>query len=109
MLRLIVIDEAHSIAQDGRNFWPEFQSAVKNLKVLYDNQPTKCNCIAMSATFRQLDQAVITGLIKQAPDQVIWLELSCQGIQFDVVVSGSPSSSIWSVSLDALGLLANLK
>jgi hypothetical protein len=101
MLRLIIINEAHFIAQDGCHFWPEFQSAIKNLKVLYDNQPTKCNCIAMSATFRQLDQAVITGLLERASDQVIWLELSCRGIKFDVVISGSPSLSITrSVSLD---------
>jgi hypothetical protein len=52
MLRLIVINEAHSVALDG---WPEFHFVVKILKVLYDNQPTKCNCIAMFATFRQSD------------------------------------------------------
>jgi superfamily II DNA helicase RecQ len=101
ILWLIVINEAHFIAQDGCNFWPEFHLVVKNLKVLYDNQPTKCNCIAMLATFRQLDQAVIMGLLKRALDQVIWLELSRRGIQFDVVVSGSPSLLITqSVSLD---------
>ncbi len=55
----------------------------------------------MLATFRQLDQAVITGLLKQAPNHVIWLELSRWGIQFDVIISSSPSSSITrSVSQD---------
>jgi superfamily II DNA helicase RecQ len=62
MIRLIVIDEAHAVAHDGRDFRPEFRSAVKTLKMLYDNQPTKCNCMAMSATFRKSDQDAITKL-----------------------------------------------
>ncbi len=31
LIRLIVIDEAHTVAQDGRDFRPEFKSAVSVL------------------------------------------------------------------------------
>jgi superfamily II DNA helicase RecQ len=33
MFWLIVINEAHSVAQNGRDFWPEFQLAVTTLKM----------------------------------------------------------------------------
>jgi hypothetical protein len=62
--------------------------------MLYDNQPNKCSRIAMSATFRKLDQDVITKIYEQAPDKIIWLKLSWQGIIFNVIISGNPSSSI---------------
>ena len=38
----------------------------------------------MSTTFRKCDQDVITTLFGRAPDKVMWLELSCRGIHFDV-------------------------
>ncbi len=84
------------MAQDGRHFCPEFQSAITNLKDLYLTQPLKCNIIAISATFRQSDQDIIINLLGRFPDKVIWLELLRQGIRFDVIVSGSPSLSITS-------------
>jgi hypothetical protein len=48
----------------------------------------------MSATFRQSDQDIISNLFGQTPDKIMWLELSWQGIHFDVIISGSPSTSI---------------
>jgi hypothetical protein len=48
----------------------------------------------MSATFRQSDQDVISNLFGQTPDKSMWLELSWQEIYFDVIISGSPSTSI---------------
>jgi superfamily II DNA helicase RecQ len=94
LIWLIVVDEAHSVAQDNRNFCPDFQFAVMTLQVLYNNQHTMCNWIAISATFWHADQDVSSGLLGQAPDKVNWLKLSRQGIHFDVVVSGNPFASI---------------
>jgi hypothetical protein len=48
----------------------------------------------MSATFRQSNQDIISNLFGQTPDKIMWLELSWQGIHFDVIISGSPSTSI---------------
>ncbi len=94
MIWLIVIDEAHTIAQDGHSFRLEFLLAVHSLKGIYNNQQTKCNRIAMSETFRQSDQDIISNLFGKTPGKIMWLELSWHGIHFDVVISGSPSSSI---------------
>ncbi len=96
LIQLICIDEAHSVAQDGRNFRPEFRSAVKTLRSIYDTQTTKCNRIAMSATFHQCDQDVIADLFGRPPDKVMWLELSCRGIHFDAIISGNPLSAVTS-------------
>jgi len=92
--RLIVIDEAHSVAQDGRDFCPEFKSAVVTLRKINDNSPTPCNFLAMSATFLQEDQDKISTLWTRPPDRVIWRELSRRGIAFDIVISGGPTLSI---------------
>ena len=94
LIRLIVVDEAHSVAQDGRDFRPEFRTAVSALRKIYDNSPTPINFLAMSATFRRDDQDVISRLWTRPPDKVIWLELSRRGIGLDVVISGNPTSSI---------------
>ncbi len=48
----------------------------------------------MSDTFWQEDQDVTTSLYSWSLDQVIWLELSCCKITFDVLVSGNLSSLI---------------
>ena len=98
LIRLICIDEAHTVAQDGRNFRPEFCSVVTTLRNLYEVQQTKCNRIAMSATFRNCDQDVITMLFGRPPDKVMWLELSRRGIHFDVIVSGNPIGGVTSSS-----------
>ena len=47
LIRLICIDEAHTVAQDGRNFRPEFRSAATTLRNIYEVQKTKCNRIAL--------------------------------------------------------------
>ena len=98
LICLICIDEAHTVAQDGRNFRPEFCSVVTTLRNLYEVQQTKCNRIAMSATFRKCDQDVITTLFGRPPDKVMWLELSRRGIHFDVIVSGNPIGGVTSSS-----------
>ncbi len=83
------------MAQDGRHFCPELQLAITNLKDLYNlSLSLKYNTIAMSASFRQSDQDVISNLLGRFPDKVKWLELSHQGIRFDVIFSGLPSLSI---------------
>jgi hypothetical protein len=64
------------------------------LKDLYLAQPSKCNIIAISATFRQTDQDIISNLLGRCPDKVIWLEVLHQGICFDVIVSGLHSLSV---------------
>jgi superfamily II DNA helicase RecQ len=63
-LRLICIDEAHSIEQDGRSFRPEFVSAAQNLMMLHNMMPTKCSIVCMSATFRMSDQNTVSGILK---------------------------------------------
>jgi superfamily II DNA helicase RecQ len=93
-IRLIVIDEAHCIAQDGRDFRPEFRAAMMSLKQIHENSPNRCNRIAMSATFRRDDQEKISDLWTRMPDSVIWHELSRRGITFNVRVSGTPSATI---------------
>ncbi len=94
MFWLIVIDKAHSVAQGGHDFWPEFQSAVTTLKTLYDNHPSKCSWIAMSATLCKSDQNITTMIYGQAPNKIIWLKLSWQGIVCNVNISGNHSSLI---------------
>jgi hypothetical protein len=86
----MVIDEAHSVAQDGLNFHQEFVLAMKMLNKLFNNQQTPCNCIAMSVMLQKADQDVITNLLERPPDRVIWHELDCQGIKFNVIGSGCP-------------------
>lgn len=76
LIRLIAIDEAHAVNQDGKDFCSEFRVAVKTLKSFYYNQPTKCNRLVMLATFRKSDQDVITDLYQKQPDEIIWQELS---------------------------------
>jgi len=96
LIRLICIDGAHTVAQDGRNFRPEFCSVVTMLQNIYEVQQTKCNRRAMSATFRKCDQDVITKLFRRPPDKFMWLELSHRGIHFDAIISGNPISAVTS-------------
>jgi hypothetical protein len=51
----------------------------------------------MSAAFLKADQDVIANLLERPPNRVIWLELSHQGIKFDVIVSGCPTSLIMQI------------
>ena len=93
-LRLICIDEAHAIEQEGRSFCPEFVSAAKNLMMLHNLMQEKCSIVCMSATFRQTDQQTLSCLLKRRPDQVMWLGLDRRCIAFTVGVSGSPFAAI---------------
>jgi len=93
-LRLICIDEAHAIEQEGRSFCPEFVSAAKNLMMLHNLMPEKCSIVCMSAMFRQTDQQTLSCLLKRRPDQVMWLGLDRRRIAFTVGVSRSPFVAI---------------
>ena len=105
----MVIDEAHSVAQDGLNFHQEFVLAMKMLNKLFNNQQTPCNCIAMSATLLKADQDIITNLLKRPHNRVIWLELSCQGVKFDVIVSGCPTLSGMQIVMQDYKYPTNMK
>ncbi len=72
---LVCIDEAHTVHQDGL-FCPEFKPAIDALREIHNYLSVKCSIIAMSATFRKVDQDVITNLLGQPPSPVMWLELS---------------------------------
>jgi hypothetical protein len=48
----------------------------------------------MLVTFRKCDQDVILEIYGTHPDEVMWLKLSRQSINFDIVISGNPLSSI---------------
>ena len=98
LIRLIVIDEAHAVLINGRDFHSKFVTAVKTLKNLYDNQVTKCNRLVMSATtFCKSDQDVVTNLYQRPPDDILWLEfLSRRQIVFKVNICGIPSNLITS-------------
>ncbi len=109
MFWLIVTKKAHCLVQDGRDFWPKSQSVVTTLKMLYDNQPSKCRQIVMSATFCKLDQDVITEIYGQAPNKIILLNLSQQGIIFVVNISGNLSSLILNSVTQDYKHPANLK
>ena len=38
----------------------------------------------------------MTDLFGRPPDKVMWLELACRGIHFDVIISGNPLSAVTS-------------
>jgi hypothetical protein len=92
---LVCIDEAHTVHQDGY-FCLEFQSAVGTIQHLHGLLTIKCSIIVMLATFRQVDQDIITALLVMPPSMVMWLELSCQRICFNTVRYGNPTVSVTS-------------
>jgi superfamily II DNA helicase RecQ len=94
-LCLVCIDEAHTVHQEGY-FCPEFQSAVGTIRHLHGLLTIKCSIIVMLATFRSVDQDIITALLGIPPSMVMWLELSCQQIRFDAVCCGNPIAFVTS-------------
>ena len=93
-LSQLVVDEAHYVEQHGHTFRTEFPEAVTNMAELYDLLTIKCPCVIMSATLRRNDQAMMSKLLGEKPDFVIWTDMNCRRIFFEVVVSGNPSQSI---------------
>ncbi len=78
-------------------FRHEFKTAVDAIRQIHGLLlSVKCSIIAMSATFRKVDQDVITHLLGSPPSSVMWLELSCRRIRFDAVCCGNPTASITS-------------
>ncbi len=104
----MVIDKAHSVAQDDHHFCPKFLSAMKTLKKLHNNQQTPCNCIAMSATFQKAHH-VITNFLERPPDRVIWLELPFQGVRLDITVSRCLTLSITQIVTQDYKYPTNMK
>jgi superfamily II DNA helicase RecQ len=94
-LCLVCIDEAHTVHQDGY-FCLEFQSAVGTIQHLHGLLTIKCSIIVMLATFRQVDQDIITALLAMPPSMVMWLELSRRQICFNTVRCGNPTVSVTS-------------
>jgi superfamily II DNA helicase RecQ len=108
-LWIVCIDEAHTVHQDGL-FRPEFKSAIGTLCFIHGLLTVKCSIIAMSATFRKVDQDIITKLLGRPPSMVMWLELSRQQICFDTVCSGNPTASITlAMKQDAYRLVSKTK
>ncbi len=62
LICLMVADEAHTVAQDGREFILEFKTDVAALRSIHKMLLSPCNFVAMSATFRQSDQDKISRL-----------------------------------------------
>jgi superfamily II DNA helicase RecQ len=93
-IQLIVIDKAHTVAQDGCPFRPEFCLAVHLLRTFYDAMSIRCIQIFMSATFQECDQDVILNIHGTRLDKVIWPKLSRRSINFDVVISGLITMSV---------------
>jgi len=93
---LLCIDEAHYIEQQGRCFRPEFNVAVEQMKVLYDMMPIKGPVIAMSATYRKVDQQTVAKKLGLKPNFIIWTDMGRRDIFFEVVVSGNPTMSVQS-------------
>lgn len=82
----LVIDEAHSVRLN-QSFRPEFDAAVKAIASLYNLMDEDCKCprIAMSATYRQVDQCHISSLLGCSPDFVLWARDPPRRISFDVI------------------------
>ena len=90
---LLCIDDAHTVYHNGL-FRTEFKSTVNAICQIHRLLSVKCSIVAMSATFRKVDQDVITQLLGWPPSLVMWLELSCLRICYDAVCCGNPTTSI---------------
>jgi superfamily II DNA helicase RecQ len=67
---LVCIDEAYTVHQDDY-FCPEFQTAEGTIQHRHGLLTIECSIIVMSATFRQVDQDIITALLGMPPSMVM--------------------------------------
>jgi hypothetical protein len=89
-IQLVVIDEVHTVAQNGCSICPEFCLAVHLLWTFLNGMSMRCNQICMLAMFWKYDQDVILDIYGTCSHKVIWLKLSQGSINFDVIILGNP-------------------
>ena len=93
-IRLVVIDEAYFISQSGRNFCPEFKSAVKYLGDLLQMMPQPVPPILLSVTMLKCDVYECTDLLGGMKPNVLHGDLSRQNTIFRVIISEKASASL---------------
>ena len=92
-ISFVCIDEAHCVAINGRSFRPEFNDAMDFISsVLKSNEHIPM--LAMSATFKECDQDVISSKLDIVADKVMWGDMERRSIFLSVVVSGNTTASI---------------
>ena len=91
---MIVIDEAHYVNQSGRNFRPEFESAVRFLGSLLKLMPTCIPVVLMSATILRDDVTRYMDLLGKKNMSVLHDSLQRRTVNFSVVVSGRSGRSL---------------
>jgi superfamily II DNA helicase RecQ len=94
LFTLLVVDEAHTVPLHGRSFRREFIEMRKGvLKHVFQSNPT-LRVLAMSASFRQDEQAKFASIMSVEPTAIMWGSMARRGIIFDVSVLGVVTPSI---------------
>ena len=93
-MSMVCIDEAHYVNQHGRDFRPEFHTALSAVKSLVSLSPSAVPVVAMSATMRDEDRSSVQDLLGVDTPTVIHGPLDRFDTLFNVVISGNPYHSI---------------
>eukprot|EP00804_Cyclotella_cryptica_P021971 CCRYP_000915-RA/>CCRYP_000915-RA protein AED:0.16 eAED:0.15 QI:0/-1/0/1/-1/1/1/0/176 len=94
LIRLLAIDEAHSVEQSGRSFRVEFVEAMKNLSELCLLSPAPIPQLAMSATFREDDRVRLQTFFQSTTVHIMQGPLEHRNTQFLCIVSGDPVKTL---------------